>query len=173
MQLPLIHPRSFDCRELPDQGNPPRKIKGLPIRLMVSQRPSTCLWKVFCVRDPAHGEGNCLGSLCHNQEGILLQTALAAWPSLAPRASIVEKLSVSMKASFRSLCRVKRVTWWACLVRVRCVAFRYKSAVPEDATSACVRAAVQPEPSNTSPSVFQSANYVCKPPSIITCTFSP
>ena len=58
------------------------------------------------------------------------------------------------------------------LVRVRCVAFRYESAVPEDATSACVRAAVQPEPSNTSPSVFQSAISVCKPPSIITCTFS-
>ena len=81
--------------------------------------------------------------------------------------------SVSMKASFRSLCRVKKLTWWACLVRVRCVAFIYESAVPEDATSACVRAAVQPEPSNTSPSVFQSAISVCKPPSIITCTFSP
>ena len=52
------------------------------------------------MRDPAHGEGNCRGSLCHNQEGILLQTALAAWPSLALRASNVEKLSVSMKASF-------------------------------------------------------------------------
>ena len=45
----------------------------------------------FVMRDPAHGEGNCRGSLCHNQEGILLQTALAAWSSLALRASIVEK----------------------------------------------------------------------------------
>ena len=43
------------------------------------------------MRDPAHGEGNCRGSLCYNQEGILLQTASAAWPSLALRASNVEK----------------------------------------------------------------------------------
>ena len=50
--------------------------------------------------------------------------------------------AVSMKASSRSLCNVKSVTWWACLFRVRCVAFRNESVVPEDATSACVRACV-------------------------------
>ena len=43
----------------------------------------------------------------------------------------------------------------------------------EDATSACVRAAVQPEPSNTSPSVFQSAISVCKTMHFLTMSVRP
>jgi len=64
---------------------------------------------------------------------------------------------LSLKASCCRLCSVKRVTWWACLVRVRCAAFRNESAMPLDATSASVSAVVQPEPSKRSPRVFQRA----------------
>ena len=45
--------------------------------------------------------------------------------------------------------------------------------MPEEAISASVKAVVQPEPSRTSPSVFQSAISVCRPPSITTCICSP
>ena len=55
------------------------------------------------MRDPAHREGNCRGSLCHNQEGIILQTALAAWPSVALRGSIVEKQRGFLSAQQRHL----------------------------------------------------------------------
>ena len=64
--------------------------------------------------------------------------------------------SFSMKTSRWRLCSVKRVTLCACLVLVRWAALRYEYAVPDDATSASVRAVVQPEHSKTSPSVFQS-----------------
>ena len=81
--------------------------------------------------------------------------------------------SLRRNASRRSLCRVRSVTWWACLVRARCATFKNELAVPEDAISASVRADVHPEPSKTSPRVFQRTISVCRPPSITTCTLSP
>ena len=61
--------------------------------------------------------------------------------------------SLSMKTSFCRLCRFNKVTWWACLVRVKCAVLRNESALPEDATPASVSATVQPEPSNAFPNV--------------------
>ena len=48
------------------------------------------------------------------------------------------------------------MTWWACLVRVRCAAFNIDFAVPAEDTSASYRADVHPEPSSKFPSTFQT-----------------
>ena len=41
-----------------------------------------------------------------------------------------------------------------------CDTFRNESAVPDEATSDSVRAVVQPDPSNTSPTVFHRSSYL-------------
>ena len=99
--------------------------------------------RFFALRDPAHG-ARCFSS----------SPSISRFSKLWKTASF--EPSLSMKTSRWRLCSVKRVTLCACLVLVRWAALRYEYAVPDDATSASVRAVVQPEHSKTSPSVFQS-----------------
>ena len=61
--------------------------------------------------------------------------------------------------------RLQAVNWWACLVLETWNAFRNKSAVPDDATLACVIAPVQLLPYNKSPSGFHDVFSIWSPPS--------
>ncbi len=63
----------------------------------------------------------------------------------SPQASLVLSLcglSVFSNASFCTFANVRALTWWACLVLVRCDAFRNASTVPGDAISAWASAVV-------------------------------
>ena len=76
-------------------------------------------------------------------------------------------------ASSNAWCKKQAVTWWACLVRVMCAAFRNESAFPDVGTHAYTITPVHPLLSRIFPTVSKAADSMCIPPNMMTNFDSP